>query len=147
MSTTPLTPAPVAEAPGKVDDLTSAINRQSRLLTADQILGMDDLNTMDLEIPEWPVNGEPGIIRLKTLSAREALNFQKTMNLSPANRDNAMISIVVLSAVDDAGNRIFTNAQVERLREKSVKVFTRIQKAAMELNGFGEPDNKAAKGN
>lgn len=130
-----------------VNDVVSAAARSSRILSAEQILGMDDLNTIDVEIPEWPVNGEPGLVRLKTMSAREALNFQKQMSASPKNRDDAMINVVVMSAVDEAGTRIFTAKQVEQLRDKSIKVFTRLQKAAMELNGFSEPGTQAAKGN
>lgn len=110
----------------------------SRILTAEQILGMDDLNTVDVEIPEWSVDGQPGVVRLKALSAREALTFQRQMQSNAKAREDAMITIVVLSAVDENGNRIFNEKQVELLRDKSVRVFTRIQKHAMELNGFGE---------
>jgi len=114
-------------------------NGTKRYLTAEQILGMDDLNTMDVEVPEWPIDGEPGTIRLKTLSAREAMTFQKSMQSSPRAREDAMVNIVVLSAVDEDNNRLFNPKQVEALRDKSVKVFTRLQTAAMELNGFATP--------
>ena len=115
------------------------MNATKRYLTAEQILEMDDLNTMDVEVPEWPIDGEPGIVRLKTLSAREALTFQKQMQTNNKAREDAMVSIVVLSAVDENGERLFNQKQVELLRDKSVKVFTRLQTAAMELNGFASP--------
>ena len=114
-------------------------NGTKRYLTAEQILEMDDLNTLDVEVPEWPIDGEPGIVRLKTLSAREALTFQKQMQTNNKAREDAMVSIVVLSAVDENGERLFNQKQVELLRDKSVKVFTRLQTAAMELNGFSNP--------
>ena len=118
-------------------------NGKKRYLTAEQILEMDDLNTMDVEVPEWPIDGEPGIVRLKTLSAREALTFQKQMQVNSKAREDAMVSIVVLSAVDENGERLFNQKQVELLRDKSVKVFTRLQTAAMELNGFSNPSKDA----
>jgi len=115
-----------------------AESRANRYLTVEQILDMDDLNTVEVEIPEWPVNGEPGIVILKALTAREALTFQRSMQSNVKAREDAMISIVVLSAVDPEGNRIFNQKQIEQLRDKNVKVFTRLQKAAMDLNGFGQ---------
>jgi len=118
-------------------------NGKKRYLTAEQILEMDDLNTMDVEVPEWSIDGEPGIVRLKTLSAREALTFQKQMQVNSKAREDAMVSIVVLSAVDENGERLFHQKQVELLRDKSVKVFTRLQTAAMELNGFSNPNKDA----
>jgi hypothetical protein len=118
-------------------------NGKKRYLTAEQILEMDDLNTMDVEVPEWPIDGEPGLVRLKTLSAREALTFQKQMQVNAKAREDAMVSIVVLSAVDENGERLFNQKQVELLRDKSVKVFTRLQTAAMELNGFSNPSKDA----
>jgi len=118
-------------------------NGKKRYLTAEQILEMDDLNTLDVEVPEWPIDGEPGIVRLKTLSAREALTFQKQMSVNSKAREDAMVSIVVLSAVDENGERLFNQKQVELLRDKSVKVFTRLQTAAMELNGFSNPNKDA----
>jgi hypothetical protein len=114
----------------------------SRILTAEQILGMDDLNTLDVEIPEWQVDGEPGVVRLKALSAREAMTFQKQLSLNNKAREDAMISIVVLSAVDETGERIFNQKQIELLRDKSIRVFGRLQKAAMELNGFTDPKKR-----
>ena len=115
----------------------------SRILTAEQILAMDDLNTMDVEIPEWKTaDGEPGVVRLKALTAREALTFQKQLNQNAKAREDAMISIVVLSAVDENGDRIFNAKQMELLRDKSIRVFGRLQKAAMELNGFDDKTKK-----
>jgi hypothetical protein len=128
------TPAPVAP-------------RSGRILTAEQILGMDDLNVEEVEVPEWPVDGQPGIIRLKTMSAREAMNSQKQMNVSPKAREDAMINLIVMSAVDEKGDRIFTAKQVEMLRDKSMRVFVRLQKAAMSLNGFDDNAAASAKGN
>ena len=126
--------------PRKEQDRENTMSENGkRYLTAEQILEMDDLNTMDVEVPEWPVDGEPGVIRLKTLTAREALTFQKQMQTSAKAREDAMVAIVVLSGVDGGGNRLFNAKQVELLRDKSVKVFTRLQTAAMELNGFSTP--------
>lgn len=111
--------------------------KNSRILTAEQILGMDDLNTVEVEIPEWKTpDGEPGVVRLRALTAREALTFQKQMQSNSKAREDAMINIVILSAVNEDGEPLFNKSQTELLREKSVRVFTRLQKEAMKLNGF-----------
>lgn len=123
------------------------VPRKNRILTAEQILGMDDLNVEEVEIPEWSVDGQPGILRLKTMSAREAMNFQKQMNVSPKAREDAMINLIVMSIVDERGERLFTAKDVERLRDKSMRVFVRLQKAAMSLNGFDDNAAATAKGN
>lgn len=127
-----------------IEILPAETPKKSRLLTAEQILGMDDLNTVDVEIPEWSINGEPGVVRLKALTAREAMTFQKQMQSNNKAREDAMISVVVLSAVDENGERLFNQKQMELLREKSVRVFTRLQRAAMELNGFLDDEHRQA---
>ena len=116
-----------------------------QMLTVDDILGAEDLTTIDVEIPEWPKNGNPGVIRLKTMTAKESIFFTKSMQNNPQNRDNAMIRLIQRCAITDAGDPLFTEAQVKALSEKSVRVFNKLQKAALELNGFTDLAEQAAK--
>lgn len=121
----------------------SSTSKVSRILTAEQILAMDDLNTVDVEIEEWKTpDGEPGVVRLKALTAREALQFQRQLNTNAKAREDAMINIVVMSAVDENGDRIFNKMQMELLRDKAIRVFGILQKAAMKLNGFENPNSR-----
>jgi len=103
------------------------------LLTGAAILAASDLETIDLEVPEWG-----GTIRLRSLTADEAFDFMDLLN-DPVKKKLAAVHLIALSAVDGEGTRLFpTPAEVEQLRRKNIRVFMRLQKALLKLNGFGD---------
>lgn len=110
----------------------------TKYLTAAEILASNDLETADLEVPEWG-----GTVRFRVMRASEAIKFQETLN-SPAKK-NAWVKLLALCAVDADGNRLFTDAQMDVLKEKSTAVFLRMQKFLLTLNGFTEGSGDGAK--
>jgi hypothetical protein len=101
------------------------------LLTKDQILNAQDLDYKDVEVPEWG-----GTIRLWALSAGEAIAFAETLDGPAKNSSN--VRILSLCVGDEQGNRLFTTADLEALKKKNVRVFTRVAREAIKLNGFEE---------
>lgn len=114
---------------------------EERLLTLDEIFSADDLKVITVEIPEWPKkNGQTGVIRLKTMTADEAIAFTKKAR---EDKEAAMILLVQRCAVlNDNATKMFKEEQIVMLRKKSIKVFNRLQNAALELNGFTEEKAK-----
>jgi hypothetical protein len=102
----------------------------AKILTAEDILNADDVEYKKVLVPEWG-----GAIRLKIMSAADAIRFNRM-----PNRDEAIVQILAFCACDEDGKLLFTSAkQVEKLREKNIKVFSRLQDACLELNGFKKP--------
>ena len=119
------------------------------LLSAEQILAADDLDTVDVPVPEWTPPGQPtASVRLKAMSARMAMQFAAEVTDESKKRE-AMVRLVLTCAIDDAGEPLFTEAHLEALQAKSVRVFQRLQDKALVLNGFaveeGEEEGQAEK--
>jgi hypothetical protein len=113
----------------------------SKLLSADEILDVNDVEYVDVEVPEWK-----GTVRLQTMSADDAIKFTDLMS-APDKRKSAMVRIVALCAVNEAGERLFPDGpeqqgKMERLRKKNVKAFMRLQIEALRLNGFADDAKK-----
>jgi len=113
------------------------VDEQKRYLSASDIMDAKDIETVDVDIPEWG-----GFVRLRTLSGEDAVRFVELVKNDPTG---AALKIVALSAVDDSGNQLFTHEQVELLKRKSMKAIMRLQKEAMRLNGLSEDAPAVAK--
>lgn len=108
------------------------------LLTRDAILGAVDLVHQDVDVPEWG-----GVVRVRMLTGHERDQFEastmvrkgKTMNVNLVNIRARLVSLCV---VDDKGNRMFTDADVEALAKKSSMALHRVFEAARHLNGLTE---------
>lgn len=124
------------------------------LLTADQVLANADpkrLEYVDVAVPEWTPAGadEPLKIRLRVMTADEAIEFaqhQAALNAprqpgqAPPKQD-AIQRLVCKCAVDEDGNPIFNEQQLEQLGGLSFAVLQRLQDKALVLNGFAEEDD------
>ena len=64
-----------------------------------------------------------------------------------AKKDKSAAAVMVLafSAVDEAGQRLFSKADVSQLKKKSLKAIMRAQKEAMKLNGLDDETQAATK--
>ncbi len=110
----------------------------SKYLTAAEILASDDLETAEMEVPEWG-----GTVRFRVMTADEAIKFQETIN-TPAKK-NAWVKILALCAVDGDGKRLFSDKEMDQLKQKSTAVFLRMQRFLLKLNGFTSDAEDAAK--
>ena len=125
----------------------SALNRE-------QIKKADDIEKKKVECPEW---GGPVWIRGLTGKQRdkwESEFIESSSGMIEAeledgkkqrmNPENARARLVVKCAVDEQGNRIFEDSDVEWLGEKSAKALDRCYEKARELSGISEDDIEEA---
>jgi hypothetical protein len=116
-------------------------------LNADQILQAQDLQTRDVECPEWG-----GIVRVRALTGAERDDYeQATVEIAQASQGkrlpNMRARLCVMCMVNDAGERLFSIAQVEALGAKSAAVLDRIYDVAAELSGLTRASREAAEKN
>lgn len=102
----------------------------SKFLTAESILKAEDFSYAELEIPEWG-----GSVRLRSLSGgqRSIIN----QRVQARDLENLEEMLTVMGCVDEDGNRIFTNKDIDALKKKSNAPITRIAKKIMEISGIG----------
>lgn len=112
---------------------TPVLTPTKKFLTADEIFAADDRDFADVEVPEWK-----GWIRLRSLSAEEALKFMEQLQ-DPKTKNQGMVRIIQLCATDESGKLLFAGVDsLQKLRLKNVKVFKKLQDEAMRLIGFAD---------
>lgn len=118
------------------------------LLNKEQILSAPDLTSEIVEVPEWG-----GQVRVRMLSAleRDAL-FAEFFDLEherirPERVARLRVHLAALTLVDDDGNRLFNDEEIEKLGLKSSAAIERISEAAMRLNGLSAEEMQELKKN
>ena len=116
-------------------------------LTKDQILECNDLKNTEVDVPEWG-----GSVFVRTMTGADRAAFEDSMvDIQPdgsrkANVSNLRLKLVALTVVDDAGNRLFTMDDIERLGLKSSAAIERVFEASQRINGMtAESKAQAAK--
>lgn len=110
------------------------------LLTRDAILNVLDLQTEDVEVPEWG-----GMVRVRGLTGSERDAFEQSI-MEQRGRDvalnlrNIRAKLVALSVVDEQGNRVFSDADVKALGQKSAMALQRVFEVAQRLSGLRNED-------
>lgn len=97
------------------------------LLSKEQIFAANDLQSVDVEVPEWG-----GSVKVKAMSAIDRINFEKSQK--DMHSSELIIQLVILTCIDKDGNRLFTNDDLEQLQEKSPNAILRIFNEAIKLN-------------
>ena len=113
------------------------------LLTKSAILAANDLKTQDVEVPEWG-----GAVRVRAFTGRERDAFEASMVRGDGkdrkvDLTNMRARLVALSVVDEAGQRVFTDDEVDLLGTKSGAALDRVFALAQELNGLSGADVEA----
>ncbi|MBQ4514389.1 MAG: hypothetical protein II969_15450 [Anaerolineaceae bacterium] len=102
----------------------------SKYLTAETILNAEDFRYEDVECPEWG-----GTVRVRSLSGgQRSVITQRVQDKATEDLEELL---VVMGCVDETGNRIFTNKDIDKLKKKSNTPISRISKKIMELSGIG----------
>ena len=113
----------------------------AKALTRDAILKIDDLKKEEVNVPEWG-----GTIFVRSLTGLERDTFEEKLfsntrkgqvNTTPRNIRAAMVAFC---AVDEEGNRLFSESDIEALGKKSAAALNRIFEAAQRLNGWTSDD-------
>lgn len=103
-------------------------------LSRDAILGFSDLETTEVEVPEWG----GGVVRLRSLTGKEWAAVEDsltTKNGTPPSRSGFRERLVYLAAVDEKGERLFTEADVQKLGEKNWTALERIAGVVVDISG------------
>ena len=113
------------------------------LLTKSAILAANDLKTQDVDVPEWG-----GAVRVRAFSGRERDAFEASLVRGDGkdrkvDLTNMRARLVALSVVDEAGQRVFTDEEVDLLGAKSGAALDRVFAVAQGLNGLSGADVEA----
>lgn len=118
-------------------------------LSADDILGADDLLREAVSVPEWG-----GTVLVQGMSGTDRDRFEATMlnaNMSGVDKDKAMeqyrARLAAACIVDENGKRLFQGAAVKRLGEKSAQALSRVVDVAARLSGLTASDVEELTGN
>jgi hypothetical protein len=112
-------------------------NGKIKILSAQDILEMDDVRTVDVDVPEWG-----GVVRLRSLTAEEMTEF---VDQSGRDKGESTVKLLVLCSIDESGQRLFTSSHMALLKKKNLRAFMRVQTEALKLNGLDEESQKARK--
>jgi hypothetical protein len=109
-------------------------------LTRDLILKADDLETRDVEVPEWG-----GTVRVRALTGTERDSLEaSTIEGKGKNKDvnlqNFRAKLCVRAIIDENGQRIFEDADIVALGRKSSGALSKVYNAAAELSGISDKD-------
>ncbi len=110
------------------------------LLSKTAILAAQDLQTEDVEVPEWG-----GAVRVRSFTGRERDAFEASM-VRGDGRDrkvdltNMRARLVGLTVIDETGQRLFTDEEVDLLGAKSGAALDRVFAVAQKLNGLSGAD-------
>lgn len=110
------------------------------LLSRDDILSADDIDFEDVAVPEWG-----GTVRVRGLSSAERdeyeLDITRIRGTAVEMRlQNARAKLVARSCIDTEGNRLFTDADVTKLGEKSAAALNRVFAVARRLSALTSSD-------
>jgi hypothetical protein len=108
-----------------------------KLLTRDEILDANDLETMELNVPEWG-----GLVRISLLSASAMDAYESSLTNTKGRIDikDARAKFLAEVLVDGNGKKLFTKVDIKGLGQKSTKAHARVYKAAMNFNALTEDE-------
>lgn len=116
-------------------------------LTAEQILGADDLPRVRVDVPEWtPPGGKPedSFVFVRRMTGEEMDEYEDALRKNTDGGDELVshkglrLAVAVLTTCDDSGARLFTTAQMQALGAKSGEAIKRIFSASSDLNCLGK---------
>lgn len=109
------------------------------LLSKQQIIEASDLPTKDVNVPEWG-----GTVRVKTMTSAEKDAFEKTIFDAEGkiNIVGMRAKLCAHTIIDENGNRVFSEFDIEKLSTKGSKAMERVFTIAQKLNNITDKDLK-----
>ena len=108
------------------------------ILTKDQILAANDKKMIEIDLSgegEWG-----GSVMVRVMSGTERDRFESDFVNGNKTVDNVRAKLVAKCICDDGGNRLFTEADIPQLGEKSAAVLDKLFSACMKHNRFTKED-------
>ena len=108
--------------------------QETNFLTAETILGTDDIVIERLEIPEWK-----GHIFIKSMTGNQRDEWETHIVRSRDAAHRAVLlrgRLACISACHEDGKPLFTMAQITEVGKKNARALNRIFDASTKLNGL-----------
>jgi len=108
-------------------------------LSRELILEASDLTQAQVDVPEWG-----GFVMVRTMTGVDRNAFEQSVvkvqldGTREQDLTNVRVNLIALTAVDEAGNLLFSKDDVARLGTKSSKALNRVFEASSELNALGD---------
>lgn len=118
------------------------------MLNKQAILAAQDLPHEDVNVPEWG-----GVVRVRTMTGveRDAFESESVGKMADgtvqARLDNVRARLCSRCLIDEQGNRLFTDDEVDALSKKSGRALGRVFDVAAKLNGLNKADVEELAGN
>jgi len=112
----------------------------SKFLSREAIFASSDLDTQEVDVPEWD-----GAVLIRGLTGRERDDFEASIlerrgkRMVP-NVANIRAKLVVKCVVGEDGKRLFGDNDANELGEHSAAAVNRIYEAAAKLSGLTDED-------
>lgn len=109
------------------------------MLTKDQILNADDIQTKVIDVPEWG-----GEVTIKSMSGFYRDRFENSLvgKNGGANMQNVRAKLVAASIVDDKGDVMFSEKDITKLGSKSGDALDRVFAVAKSINKITDDEVK-----
>lgn len=112
------------------------------MLNRDAILKSDDRRTAVVEVPEWG-----GSVTIAEMSGKDRDAFEAAFMDESKRFVNLRARMVAMSVIDENGDRMFSDGDVEALGKKSGKALDRVFSAIQRLNALSDADIEEIQGN
>jgi hypothetical protein len=112
----------------------------SKYLTKEVILLAQDIQREEVEVPEWG-----GIVMVRGLSGKQRDALESSMiegkgKNANVNLVNLRAKLVARSVVDEDDKRVFEDADIPALAEKSAVALNRVYEVSQRLSGITKED-------
>lgn len=116
------------------------VEAKGKVLSLDEILGAQDVQVEEVEIPEWG-----GSVLVRGMSGTQRDRFEASLQKGKgANREvnleNFRAKLVAASVVDTEGRLVFKEEHIPAIGRKSARALARIIDVANKLSGISEDD-------
>ena len=102
------------------------------MLNKEQILRAEDLKTTTVNVPEWG-----GKVKIKTLTGAERDDFEQSiLRGGKIDAHNIRAKLCARCIVNEKNERLFSDAEIVALGNKSAIALDRVFVAAQKLNGL-----------
>jgi hypothetical protein len=130
---------------------SNGAERGSVLLSAADLLSGGDEAIKRLDLPEVIKDGKIGYVHLRPLSSRMVVEFMQQSRGDngeddPVKQNEAMVRVISRCLVSPEGQRLYTEEQVEQMRDMRMSVFNRISSAIMSEINIGNALVASAEG-